>query len=96
MVADVVAAPEGDVVADRGERLHDVVLQDEAVLADLGGINVRGWMDEGCEAVAARLAFEMPVATKLVHATVAQRADSAIECGGKCCSSRSQATTGSP
>ena len=33
VVADVVAAPERDVVADRDERLHRVVLEDEAVVA---------------------------------------------------------------
>src|SRR5690349_6402362 len=35
MVADVVAAPEDDVAADPYERLHGVVLEDEAVLAEL-------------------------------------------------------------
>ena len=34
MMADMIAAPQHDVVAERNEGLHDVVLEDEAVLAE--------------------------------------------------------------
>ena len=34
VVADMIAAPQDDVIADPGEGLEDVLLQDEAVLAE--------------------------------------------------------------
>jgi hypothetical protein len=40
VVADVIAAPDDDVVADRGKRLNRVVFEDEAIVADAASGNV--------------------------------------------------------
>ena len=56
VVADVIAAPDDDVVADRRERLNRVVFEDEAIVADAALGERRGpTADVGDQLVAASL-----------------------------------------
>jgi hypothetical protein len=56
VMADVIAAPEHDVIAERDERLDDVVLEDEAMLSDPRVVpDHRLRADERCRCIASRL-----------------------------------------
>jgi hypothetical protein len=60
VVADMIAAPEDDIIANLNKGLDGIVLKDEAVFADLGVVPDKGARaDIGCEAVSPL--FKLPV-----------------------------------
>ena len=61
VMSNVAAAPNNDIVADRRVRLDNSARQDEAMLADVFGIDDGTWVDEGDETVTAGLAFEVAI-----------------------------------
>src|SRR5260370_42637873 len=68
----MVAAPDHHVVADLYKRLDYVRFEDKAILTNVVCINMGMWVYKGYELIIPRLAFDITIAAKLVHPTVAE------------------------